>query len=171
MKIDFLIVGLATLIPLIIGFIWYNPKVFGSAWMKATGITEEQAKNANMFKIFGLTIVFSFMIAMIMNSLVIHQYGLLSLIADDPNALKDPAAKSTIWFNQSMAEYGTVFRTFKHGAFHGFLISLMLVLPVIGTNALFERKGAKYIFINWGYWAISLMLMGGTICQWAGIVE
>ena len=169
MEIDFLIVGLATLIPLIVGFIWYNPKVFGSAWMKAAGVTEEQAKNANMVKIFGLTILFSFMIAMVMNSLVIHQYGLLSLIADDPSALKDPAAKSTLWFNSSMAEYGTVFRTFKHGAFHGFLISLMLVLPVIGTNALFERKGGKYIFINWGYWAISLMLMGGTICQWAKI--
>jgi hypothetical protein len=47
----------------------------------------------------------------------------------------------------------------------------MLVLPVIGTNALFERKSGKYIFINWGYWAVSMTLMGGTICQWAKIME
>ena len=170
MQIDFLILGLATLIPLIIGFIWYHPKVFGAAWIKSTGLTEEQLKGANMIKVFGLTLLFSFMIAMMLNSLVIHQYGLLSLIAGDPNFQKDPDAKSTLWFNASMAEYGGVFRTFKHGAFHGFLISLMLVLPVMSINAMFERKGFKYIMINWGYWAVSLMLMGGTICQWAKIM-
>lgn len=170
MKIDFLIVALATLIPLIVGFIWYNPKVFGAAWMKTTGMTEEKAKQANMAVIFGLTILFSFMIAMVLNGLVIHQYGLMSLIADDPKAFKDPTAESTIWFNASMDKYGAGFRTFKHGAFHGFIISLMLVLPVIGTNALFERRGFKYVMINWGYWAVCLMLMGGTICQWATII-
>lgn len=170
MEIDFLIVGLATLIPLIVGFIWYSKMLFANAWMKATGMTEEKAKGSNMFLVFGLTILFSFFIAMILNSLVIHQYGLMSLVADDPKFLKDPAAKSTLWFNSSMAEYGGNFRTFKHGAFHGFIISFMLVLPVIGINALFERKSFKYVMINWGYFAVCLMLMGGTICQWAKIM-
>src|SRR4051812_41694533 len=32
----------------IIGFIWYNPKVFGSAWMASTGIANEDAKKSNM---------------------------------------------------------------------------------------------------------------------------
>ena len=31
----------AALIPTIVGFIWYNPKVMGEAWMKAAEMTEE----------------------------------------------------------------------------------------------------------------------------------
>ena len=39
---------------LVVGFIWYNPKVFGNAWMKAAGMTDEQVKGGNMAKIFVL---------------------------------------------------------------------------------------------------------------------
>lgn len=42
-------------ISLIVGAIWYNPKVMGTLWMKETGVTEEDAKNANMGVIFGLS--------------------------------------------------------------------------------------------------------------------
>ena len=34
-----------------------------------------------------------------------------------------------------------------------------------GTNALFERKGFRYIAVNAGYWILTLMIMGGIICQ------
>jgi len=61
-------------------------------------------------------------------------------------------------------KYGSNFRTFKHGAFHGILASLMLALPLIGINALFERKGFKYIAINVGYWIVSFAIMGGIVC-------
>jgi hypothetical protein len=30
----------AALIPTVIGFLWYNPKVFGNAWMAAADMTE-----------------------------------------------------------------------------------------------------------------------------------
>ena len=29
---------------LAVGFVWYNPKVFGTAWMKEVGMTEEDAQ-------------------------------------------------------------------------------------------------------------------------------
>ena len=61
--INFLVTALAALIPLVLGAIWFNPKVLGSAWMKSTGLTEDQLKGANMPLIFGLTYVFSFLIA------------------------------------------------------------------------------------------------------------
>jgi hypothetical protein len=32
------------------------------------------------------------------------------------------------------------------------------------TNALFERKGWKYIWINTGYWVITVSIMGGILC-------
>ena len=62
--------------------------------------------------------------------------------------------------------YALEHRSFSHGAFHGVLDSIFFVLPVLGINALLERKGAKYIFINLGYWAVTLALMGGLICAW-----
>ena len=47
-----------------LGSIWYNPKVFGKMWMKETGVTNEDAKKANMAKTFGLTLVFSFIMSL-----------------------------------------------------------------------------------------------------------
>lgn len=38
----------------LIGGIWYSPAVFGKAWMRENGFTEESLKNSNMVKIFGL---------------------------------------------------------------------------------------------------------------------
>ncbi|MEM1124806.1 MAG: DUF1761 domain-containing protein, partial [Bacteroidota bacterium] len=31
-------------------------------------------------------------------------------------------------------------------------------------NALFERRGWKYIWIHTGYWFITLALIGGLLC-------
>ena len=39
-SMNWLAIIVSALVPLIIGAIWYHPKVFGSAWMHATGITE-----------------------------------------------------------------------------------------------------------------------------------
>ncbi|MGE0772608.1 MAG: DUF1761 domain-containing protein [Cyclobacteriaceae bacterium] len=38
----------------LIGGLWYSPAVFGKAWMKENGFTEESLKGGNMAKIFGL---------------------------------------------------------------------------------------------------------------------
>jgi len=90
----------------------------------------------------------------------IHQTGALSLIGGDSStALPSYAA--------FMADYGDSYRTFKHGALHGTMIGLLIGLPILATQALFERKSVKYVAINAGYWIITLALMGGVICQWA----
>ena len=65
-----------------------------------------------------------------------------------------------------MADYGNAFRTYKHGALHGILAGIFVALPIIGTNALFERKRAKYILINSGYWIVTMGIMGAIICGW-----
>jgi maltodextrin utilization protein YvdJ len=74
MEINFLAVLVAALTSFVVGFVWYNPKVFGTIWMKETGMTDEKARQGNMAKIFGLTFVFSFMLALIMMPLTIHQF-------------------------------------------------------------------------------------------------
>ena len=69
-------------------------------------------------------------------------------------------------YNDFMAKYGSNYRTFKHGALHGTMAGLFLILPVLATQAMFERKTVKYVLINTGYWVVTFALMGGVICQW-----
>ena len=47
----------AALSTFLIGGLWYSPAVFGKAWMKENGFTEESMKGGNMVKIFGLAFV------------------------------------------------------------------------------------------------------------------
>jgi hypothetical protein len=44
---------------LILGGLWYSPALFGKAWMRATGITEERARSANMAAVMGSAFVLS----------------------------------------------------------------------------------------------------------------
>lgn len=161
MDINWLAVLAAALSTLVVGFIWYNPKVFGTAWMKETGMTEEKAKGANMFKIFGMAILFAFFISFILQFMVIHQFGPMGMVGGPE--FFDSAKPS---FASFMADYGSAYRTFKHGALHGFMAGLFFALPVIGTNALFERRSAKYILINGGYWIVCCTIIGGIVCAW-----
>lgn len=75
MPFNFYAVFVSALVTLVVGFVWYNPKVFGTIWMNETGMTEEKAKQSNMLKVFGLTIFYSLMLAFLMPALVVHQLG------------------------------------------------------------------------------------------------
>jgi len=162
MEINWIALLLAALVPLIVGFVWYHPKVFGNAWMAAAGLTEESLKGANMLKIFGLTYLLSFMAAMVFQTVVIHQFHMLSVLADEPG-LNDPQSEPARYLADFLAKYGNHYRTFKHGAFHGVFFSLLLILPVVGINAMFERRSFKYIAVNTGFWIVAFGLMGGII--------
>lgn len=164
---NFLAVLVAALAPLLIGFIWYNPKVFGTAWMRSIGVEnpDEMKAGANMAVIFGLSIFFALLLALSMNPLVVHQSGIMSLLADLPES-RESGAKIELMLNGTAIDFTNKFRTFGHGAFHGFLYGFFIAVPLIGTNALFERRGFKYIAINAGYWIVSMIIMGGIICAW-----
>ncbi|MCD0470770.1 DUF1761 domain-containing protein [Flavobacterium sp. JAS] len=162
MEINPIALLLAAVVTLAVGFIWYNPKVFGTIWMRENNLTQEELQTGNMLKIFGLTYVFSLMITVILMALTIHQTGALGMVGGPP--LVDSAKPS---FAAFMADYGTAYRTFKHGALHGFMSGLFFAFPVIGINSLFERKSWKYIFIHAGFWIVCLTLMGGIICGFA----
>lgn len=157
---------LSALIPLVIGFIWYHPKVFGTAWMRVSGVTEEKLKTGNMAVILIVTYVLGFLISAAMMGVVIHQTHLQSILLDTPG-FGDPSSEVGKFYDNFMATYGNNFRTFKHGAFHGVLIALFFAMPIIAINALFERRGFKYIMVHAGFWIVSLALMGGLICQFA----
>jgi Protein of unknown function (DUF1761) len=43
----------------VLGGLWYSPMLFGKAWQRQTGLSDEQLKNGNMALIFGLAFVLS----------------------------------------------------------------------------------------------------------------
>jgi hypothetical protein len=69
-------------------------------------------------------------------------------------------------FAAFMSDYGTAFRTAKHGALHGFMTGLLFAFPMLAINGLFERKSWKYILIHAGYWTVSLTIIGALVCGW-----
>lgn len=155
---NFLAIIAAALSTLVVGFVWYGP-LFGKIWMTENRFKEEDLKKGNILKIFGLTFVFSILLAMIMQVLVIHEFGAIGMIHADP----ETALPS---FAAFMADYAGQHRTFGHGALHGFMSGLFLALPLIGINGLFERRSWTYIFIHSGYWIVCMTIMGAIVCGW-----
>ncbi len=127
---------------LVTGFLWYNPKTFGTVWMKESGMTEEKAKNMNPAKTYGLAVIFAFMAAVFLLGEVMIGGANGEIHGAEP------------------------FLTFKHGALHGAMVALFIVLPVFATNALFEQKSFKYVAINVGYWVVTFAVMGGIVNAW-----
>ena len=134
--------------------------------MDASGMTEAKMKSGNMSVIFGVSLLLSFLLAISLMPITIHQMGVFSTLAN-PDTMADPInSEGAKYFKDFMSKYGSNFRTFKHGLFHGISAGLLFVLPVMGITAIQERKGFKYIAINCGYWILCLGIMGGIICQW-----
>jgi Protein of unknown function (DUF1761) len=147
------------LIPLAVGFVWYSPQVFGNAWMKINGFTPEDLKGQNMLKVFLITYFLGLLFSSCAMVMTIHQMGYTSIFQGD----ESPETAAMI--SDFLGKYGTRFRTFGHGAFHATIFTLFLILPVIAINAMFERRGWKYIAIHTGYWLVTFILIGGIICQ------
>jgi hypothetical protein len=155
--------ALAALIPLIIGFLWYSKVAFGNSWMRVNRFLDEdmKASGGKMALTFILTYVFAFMISIALSSIVIHQLPMAGVVGGGPKA----GTPERAWYDNAMSLYGNNFRTFKHGALHGSITAIFLVLPVIGIVAMFERRSWKYVLIHFGYWLVTLALMGGVLCQ------
>ncbi|MTE27176.1 MULTISPECIES: DUF1761 domain-containing protein [Winogradskyella] len=158
MEFNFLAILVAAVVPMVLGFLWYNPAIFGKAWMRESGMTEEKMKSGNMGVIFGVSFLLAILLAFFLPTVTNHQMGAFSLVQGELGELPS--------YEAFMSDYKDEFRTFKHGAFHGALLGIFFVLPIMGTNGLFERKSWKHIFINVGYWTLTLAVMGAIVCGW-----
>ena len=166
MEFNVWVIFVAALIPLITGAVWYNPKVFGTAWLKSSGLTEEQAASGNMAVIFGLSYVFGIFLAAMLVPIVVHQFAITSMMIDEVD-FNVVGSESHTYFTEIMERLGDRNRAFSHGSFHGSFAGLLLALPIIGTISLFERRGFKYTAIHTGYWILTMSLMGGVISHWS----
>jgi len=67
--INWLAVVAAAVSTFIIGGLWYGP-LFGRTWMRASGVTEEQAAAGNKGLIFGLSLVLQFIAAAVLEMFI-----------------------------------------------------------------------------------------------------
>jgi Protein of unknown function (DUF1761) len=72
---NLLAIFVAAVAGFLVGGLWYGP-LFGRAWMAEHGFTEEELKNANMLKIYGLTFALSVLSAVFLGHLLAHFGGM-----------------------------------------------------------------------------------------------
>src|SRR5688500_19130256 len=65
LNINPLAVIVATIVPMVLGFLWYGP-LFGNTWMAARGVTREQMGDVNAGQAYGLTTVLALVTAIAM---------------------------------------------------------------------------------------------------------
>jgi hypothetical protein len=157
MKFNLLAIFVAALVPMILGFIWYGPLLFKKAWMQESGVTEEKIKATNMPVVLGISLLFAVMLAFFTQFLVVHEMGVFGMTEGQ---LDGETAKAFL------AEWSGKYRSFGHGAIHGAMAGIMFVFPIMATNGRFEHKSWKLIFINVGYWVVTLAVMGAIIGGW-----
>ncbi|MBK6544534.1 MAG: DUF1761 domain-containing protein [Saprospiraceae bacterium] len=166
MSINWLVVLGAGFIPLILGFIWYHPKVFGTIWIQLAGVSEEKAKQSNMALIFGVTLLLGIFLSAAMLTMVIHQTHMMSSLMNIPGFGVEGSEVNTYYLD-FLNKYGNEFRTFKHGALHGMIGGILIAFPIVSVNAMFEQRSFKYILINAGFWTACMILIGGVISAFA----
>lgn len=144
--VNILFIALAALVPMIIGAIFYGP-LFGKQWMSSLGYTEENMPEPIKMPIaYIVSLLLSFVLA----------YALKMIIEFSHKGLN---ATGELAF---MADHN-----FGHGALHGVFFGMMLIMPVLISNLLFQRNSASNILLNMVYWLIALALMGGIVDAFA----
>jgi hypothetical protein len=138
-SINWLAVVACVLASMIIGSIWFSPKVFYPAWLQALGqIDKNDPNDQNMgpvIRIFALTILASFVQAVFM-ALMVNVMGSLSGGA-----------------------------TLGSGALAGFLLWLGFVAPSSLTNKLFADR-VKAWYYEAGNHLVTFVVMGAILGAW-----
>jgi len=62
-EVNWLAVAVAALASFLLGGLWYSPVLFGKAWQRETGLTDERLKQSNMAQIFGLSFILALLAA------------------------------------------------------------------------------------------------------------
>lgn len=141
-NLNWLAILLAAILPLIIGAIWYHPKVFGTAWMAATGISKKSIKTLSPFEMYIGAFLISILIAVALSTIIV--------VGDASSAY----------------QVTTSLEAFKDGILSGFMTGFLIILPVIAVNGIFELQPTNLVLINVFYWIVTLTLMGGLISAW-----
>jgi len=130
-KINWLSLLIATLIPIIIGFIYYQKRLFGNIWYTTITMPKNDSVQLHPLVRFVISFLVCFSLSIFLLILCNGQEGQLD--------------------------------TFSHGAKQGFILSILVIIPISITGVLYNERSWANMLINAGYWLISLPLMGGFL--------
>jgi hypothetical protein len=133
--------AVAVVAQMIVGYIWYNPAVMGKMWAQTNGIDEKDMQPKNMGMAVGLSVVLTLLFTM---WLMINVTG--------------PG--------QDTAPDGHSYHTFMHGFAHAVILSIMIMIPVYGMPAIYERRGMKWFLIHVGHWFLRMVVGAGILSAW-----
>lgn len=136
--INFVAVFVATLVSMVVGFLWYGP-LFGKQWMVLMKFNEadrKKGKEAGMTKNYVLMMLGSFVMAYVLAHSIV--FGSAYLGVSGPMA----GASAAFW------------------SWLGFMA------PLTMSSVLWEGKPWKLWLLNNGYNLVSLVLMGMVIASW-----
>lgn len=168
MQINWIAIFVAALIPMILGFIWYHEKVFGATWMKSIGMTKEKALSVNMMGVFTISFICALILSWEMYVLSTHDMFVAGALQKANGGGFDPQPGSIAaqWLQTYVENFAKDNHTFSHGAVHGIIMGLFIVLPITITEGLYEQRPWSVRFIKAGYWVLSFLLMGGLLAAW-----
>ncbi len=141
MQMNWAAFAVAVVAQMVIGFIWFHPAVMGKMWAKSIGISIEDMKPKNPGMVYGLTILYTILFTM----------WLMTNVTGP---------------GQDVAPDGHSYHTFQHGVVHAFILAIMVILPVLGTPALYEGKTKGWMMVQMGYWTVRLIVAAGIISMW-----
>lgn len=157
---NWLIIPIAALVPIILGFLWYHPNVLGTKLAQING--EALNTKWSIGKII-LIYFFSFLLAYILTLMSVHQSAIFQLFFMDPE-VSNANSEYSAYINEFMTKYGERHRSFGHGMIHGAEAGLMFGLALIGISTLFQGKSLKTVWIHIVFWVICCSLMAGLTC-------
>ncbi len=160
---NFYILPITAFIPLVIGFIWYRPNVFGTKLAETTGESIEQISQPKNIGQIALIYLFGLLLSYIMTLVSVHQIGVFQLFFLE-SSFADTSSEFRSFTNDFLAQYGTRHRTFGHGIIHGAEASFFFSLAILGISALLTGKSLKSIWVHVGFWVVTCSLIAGVNC-------
>lgn len=136
--INYLAVIVATVVAMVLGFLWYGP-LFGKPWMQLMGFTKESIEKAKG-KGMGKTYALMMLGALVMAYVLAHSLVFASTYTETTGAIA--------------------------GVMVGFWSWLGFVAPVMMGAQLWEGKPWKLFAIQGGYYLVSLVSMGVILAVW-----
>ena len=141
MNINWAAFAVAVMAQMVVGYIWFHPAVMGKMWAKANGFDINDSKPKNMGMTVGVTLLLT----------VFFTLFLMVNVAGP---------------GQDVAPDGHSYITFQHGVAHAAILSIMVMLPVFATPALYEKKGWNYVLVHVGYWFCRMAVGAGILSAW-----
>lgn len=162
-QVNWFIIPISALIPLVLGYVWYHPSVMGTRLANATGTPIADISPPKSIGRIALIYLFSLLLSYIITAISVHQFAIFQLFFMEPS-LAEAGSEFSTFTAEFLEKYGNRHRSFSHGVIHGAEVAIYCSLSFIGTSALFMGKPFKSTLVHIGFWFICCSLIGGLNC-------